>query len=36
MTQWAILSGIEGNLPAYEAVLADIKGQEIPVTAIYL
>jgi len=24
MTQWAILSGIEGNLPAYEAVLADI------------
>jgi hypothetical protein len=36
MTQWAILSGIEGNLPAYEAVLADIKGQEIPVTAIYI
>lgn len=25
MSQWAILSGIEGNLAAYEAVLADIK-----------
>jgi hypothetical protein len=36
MTQWAILSGIEGNLSAYEAVLADIYQQEIPVTAIYI
>lgn len=36
MIQWAILSGIEGNLEAYEAVLADIKRQEIPVAAIYI
>ncbi|PSO50058.1 MAG: metallophosphatase [Cyanobacteria bacterium SW_9_44_58] len=36
MTQWAILSGIEGNLEAYEAVLADIKRQDIPVKAIYI
>lgn len=27
MSKWAILSGIEGNLTAYEAVMADIKGQ---------
>ena len=27
---WAILSGIEGNIAAYEAVLADIKRQRIP------
>ncbi|MBD2570699.1 metallophosphoesterase family protein [Anabaena lutea] len=25
MTKWAILSGIEGNLAAYEAVMADVK-----------
>ncbi|QDZ41368.1 metallophosphoesterase [Euhalothece natronophila Z-M001] len=36
MSHWAILSGIEGNLAAYEAVLADIKQQEIPVTEIYI
>ena len=33
---WAILSGIEGNLVAYEAVLADIKRQRIPVEALYI
>ncbi|MGH8000262.1 MAG: metallophosphatase, partial [Brasilonema sp.] len=27
MTKWAILSGIQGNLAAYEAVMADIKRQ---------
>ncbi|MEO0409901.1 MAG: metallophosphatase, partial [Cyanobacteria bacterium P01_A01_bin.135] len=27
MTHWAILSGIGGNLAAYEAVLTDIKRQ---------
>jgi len=27
---WAILSGIEGNLAAYEAVLADLKRQRFP------
>ncbi len=26
--QWAILSGIEGNVAAYEAVLKDIRRQE--------
>jgi hypothetical protein len=34
MTYWAILSGIEGNLAAYEAVLADIKRQ--PVEELYI
>ena len=34
--QWAILSGIEGNLAAYEAVLADIKRQRQPVTDLYI
>ncbi len=34
--QWAILSGIEGNLAAYEAVLQDIHQQRNPVTAIYV
>ncbi|BDM82766.1 metallophosphoesterase family protein [Acaryochloris marina] len=29
MEQWAILSGIEGNLGAYEAVLADIRRQRV-------
>ena len=33
---WAILSGIEGNIVAYEAVLADIKRQRIPVEALYI
>ncbi|MEG4812413.1 metallophosphatase [Microcoleus sp. F8-D3] len=36
MTYWAILSGIEGNLAAYEAVLADIKRQRHPVEEIYI
>lgn len=34
--QWAILSGIEGNLPAYEAVLQDIRRQRSPVTELYV
>lgn len=33
--KWAILSGIEGNLAAYEAVLADIKRQR-SVEALYI
>jgi len=33
---WAILSGIEGNLAAYEAVLADIKRQGSSVEALYI
>lgn len=33
---WAILSGIEGNLVAYEAVLADIRRQRHPVTDLYI
>ncbi|WP_416675974.1 metallophosphoesterase family protein [Egbenema bharatensis] len=36
MTCWAILSGIEGNLAAYEAVLADIKRQRHPVEELYI
>jgi hypothetical protein len=36
MTCWAILSGIEGNLAAYEAVLADIKRQRYPVEELYI
>jgi hypothetical protein len=32
---WAILSGIEGNLAAYEAVIADIKRQRL-VEALYI
>lgn len=36
MTIWAILSGIEGNLAAYEAVLADIKRQRHPVEELYI
>jgi hypothetical protein len=35
MSKWAILSGIEGNLAAYEAVMADIKRQS-SVEAIYI
>ena len=30
------LSKIEGNIVAYEAVLADIKRQRIPVEALYI
>ena len=33
---WAILSGIEGNIVAYEAVLADIKRQRVAVSALYI
>ncbi|EAZ90700.1 hypothetical protein [Crocosphaera chwakensis] len=33
---WAILSGIEGNIAAYSAILADIKRQRIPVEALYI
>jgi hypothetical protein len=36
MTSWAILSGIEGNLAAYEAVLTDIKRQRHPVEELYI
>ncbi|MEO1127935.1 MAG: metallophosphoesterase family protein, partial [Cyanobacteria bacterium J06639_16] len=36
MTHWAILSGINGNLPAYEAVLADIKRLRCQVEALYI
>jgi hypothetical protein len=35
MSKWAILSGIEGNLAAYEAVMADIKRQG-EVEALYI
>ena len=34
--KWAILSGIEGNLAAYEAVIADIKRQSRNVEAMYI
>ena len=33
---WAILSGIEGNLAAYEAVLADLKRQRVTVEELYI
>ena len=33
---WVILSGIEGNIAAYEAVLADIKRQRVKVEALYI
>ncbi|MBD2437131.1 metallophosphatase [Nostoc sp. FACHB-110] len=36
MNKWAILSGIESNLPAYEAVMADIKRQGNNVEALYI
>ena len=36
MQKWAILSGIEGNLAAYEAVLHDIQQQRGPVTDLYI
>ncbi|MEO0985214.1 MAG: metallophosphoesterase family protein [Cyanobacteria bacterium J06639_14] len=36
MTHWAILSGINGNLPAYKAVLTDIKRLRYEVDALYI
>ncbi len=36
MNYWAILTGIQGNITAYEAVLADIKKQKYPVEALYI
>jgi hypothetical protein len=33
---WAILSGIEGNLAAYEAVLADLKRSRSPIEELYI
>ncbi|MBD2209465.1 metallophosphatase [Calothrix sp. FACHB-156] len=36
MMKWAILSGIEGNLAAYEAVMADIKRQSRLIEALYI
>lgn len=33
---WAILSGIAGNLTAYEAVIADIKRRRVRVEAVYI
>ena len=33
---WAILSGIEGNIAALEAVLADIKRQRVKVEELYI
>lgn len=36
MSQWALLSGIQGNLAAYEAVLLDIKQQRHPVEALFI
>jgi hypothetical protein len=33
---WAILSGIEGNLAAYEAVIADIKLQRRNIEVLYI
>ena len=33
---WAILSGIEGNLAAYEAVIADIKPRNRYLEALYI
>ncbi|MFN6517090.1 MAG: metallophosphatase [Nostoc sp. CreGUA01] len=36
MSKWAILTGIEGNLAAYEAVMMDIKRQGDAVEALYI
>lgn len=33
---WAILSGIQGNLPAYQAVLADIQQRSVTVENLYI
>ncbi len=35
-SMWAILSGIEGNIAAYEAILADIKRQRVNVEELYI
>ncbi len=34
MTQWALLSGIQGNLVAYEAVMSDLKSYSVEATYI--
>lgn len=36
MNQWAILSGIEGNLAALEAVIADIRSRHSLVSDLYI
>lgn len=36
MTYWAILSGLNGNLTAYEAVLADLKRVRYQIEALYI
>ena len=36
MTHWATLSGLNGNLTAYEAVLSDIRRQRCHVEALYI
>lgn len=36
MDYWAILSGIEGNLAAYEAVLEDIRRSRQQISALYI
>jgi len=36
MSRWALLSGVQGNLAAYEAVLSDIKRQHCPVEALFI
>ena len=33
---WAILSVIEGNIAAYEAVLADLNRQRVEAEALYI
>jgi hypothetical protein len=33
---WAILSGIEGNLTAYEAVMADLRRHRSPITDLFI
>jgi hypothetical protein len=33
---WAILSGIEGNIAAYEEVLTDLKRQRVSIEALYI
>lgn len=33
---WAIISGIEGNFEAYEAVIKDIKNQDFSVETLYI
>jgi hypothetical protein len=36
MAYWAILSGIEGNLQAYEAVIQDLKRSKLSLEALYI